>query len=94
MWKGLVPLTPAPLKNRQTRLNINPTFPATNLFTSPKPRTDRGTRTAKGITAALNLSSGYHTPLRFLRHLIIVRSEIRPTMVDPTVIEEGYGLSE
>jgi hypothetical protein len=88
------PLTPPPLKNRQTRLNSNPTFPSTSLFTNPKPRTDRGRRIAKGITAALNLSSGYQTPLRFLRHLITVRSETRPTMADPTVIEEGYGLSE
>ena len=80
------PLTPPPIKNRQTRLNINPTFPPTNLFTNPNPRTDRGRRTAKGITAALNLSSGYHTPLRILRHLITVKSEIRPTMADPTLM--------
>ena len=78
------PITPPPLKNRHTRLNINPTFPSTNLFTNPKPRTAKGIRTAKGMTAALNLSSGYHTPLRFLRHLITVWSETRPTMADPT----------
>ena len=41
--------------------------------------------TANGIKAALNLSSGYHNPLRLLRHLITVWSEIRPTMVAPTV---------
>ena len=44
---------------------------------------------AKGIKAALNLSSGYHIPLRMLRHLITVLSEIRPTMVAPTV-KKGY----
>ena len=44
---------------------------------------------AKGIKAALNLSSGYHIPLRFLRHLITVWSEIRPTMVAPTA-SVGY----
>ena len=44
---------------------------------------------AKGIKAALNLSSGYHNPLRFLRHLITVWSEIRPTMVAPTVRKES-----
>jgi hypothetical protein len=27
---------------------------------------------AKGSKAALSLSSGYHTPLRFLRHLMTV----------------------
>ena len=83
MW--VVSLTPAPLKNKQTRLNTNPSLPSTNLFTNPKQRTDRGTMLAKGIKAALNLSSGYHTPPRFLRHLITVRSEIRPIMVAPTV---------
>ena len=45
---------------------------------------------AKGVMAALNLSSGYHTPLRFLRHLITIWSETRPTMATPTVIEERY----
>ena len=44
---------------------------------------------AKGTMAALNLSSGYHTPLRFLRHLITMWSETRPTMVTPTGIEES-----
>ena len=34
----------------------------------------RGTRTARGITAVLNLSSGYHTPVRFLRHLIMAHN--------------------
>jgi hypothetical protein len=48
---------------------------------------------AKGIMAALNLSSGYHTPLRFLRHLITMKSETRPTIATPTVMEEGYGPS-
>ena len=48
---------------------------------------------AKGAMAALSLSSGYHTPLRFLRHLITIWSETRPTMATPTVIE-GYGPSK
>jgi hypothetical protein len=77
-------LTPTPVENRHTRHNTNPNFPSTNVFTNPKVRTDSGTMIAKGIKAALNLSSGYHNPLRFLRHLITVWSEIRPTMVAPT----------
>ena len=44
---------------------------------------------AKGIKAALNLSSGYHIPLRILRHLITVWSEMWPTMEAPTV-KKGY----
>jgi hypothetical protein len=48
---------------------------------------------AKGTMAALNLSSGYQTPLRFWRHLIMIWSETRPTMATPTVIEEGYSPS-
>ena len=48
---------------------------------------------AKGIKAALNLSSGYHNPLRFLRHLITVWSEIRPTTVAPTVKKKKKELS-
>ena len=45
---------------------------------------------AEGIMAALNLSSGYHTPLRFLRHLTTIWSETRPTKETPTVIEGYY----
>ena len=86
----VVPLTPTPVENRHTRHNPNPKFPSTNLFTNPKVRIDRGIMIAKGIKAALNLSSGYHNPLRFIRHLITVWSEIRPTMVAPTVKKRGY----
>ena len=80
----LFPLTPTPLKSRHTRLNTNPNFPSTNLFTNPKARTDRGTVIANGVKEALSLSSGNHIPPRFLRHLITVWSEIRPTMTAPT----------
>ena len=47
--------------------------------------------TAKDAMVALNLSSGYHTPLRFLRHLTTIWSETRPTKETPTVIEGCYG---
>ena len=79
-------LTPPPLTNRHKRLKTTPNFPSTNLFTNPKAISDRGIMNAKGTMAALNLSSGYHTPLRFLRHLITIWSETRPTMVTPTVM--------
>ena len=90
MCHGVCPLTPTPVENKHTRLNPNPKFPSINLFTNPKVRTDKGITTAKGIKAALNLSSGYHFPLRILRHLITVWSEIRPTMLAPTVKKKGY----
>ena len=83
--KHFCSLTPPPLKNKNTRLNPNPIFPSTNLFTNPKQRTDIGTRIVKGITAALILSSGYHIPLRCRRHLMTIWSETRPTIADPTV---------
>ena len=73
------------LRKKQRRHIVKPRVPSIYLFANPNRISGRGEYTAYGSSAARRRSSGYHTPLRFARHFITVRSEIRPTKGAPTV---------
>lgn len=77
-------LTLKPLKNKQTRFNINPGIPPTKCVAMPEKSTDTGTRKAELKIAARNLSSGTHSPPRRFSHFLTMRSERRPVNIPPT----------
>ena len=65
-------------------------------FAIPNNATDGGVNHIAPTIAALRRSSATHFPARFLRHLLIMRSETRPAIGAPTfrIIKNGRGSDE
>ena len=77
-------LTPIPLTNRQTRQVIKPGILSIYVFANPNNAIDSGEKDTAPISAALGRPSATHFPAQFLRHSLIVRSEMRPANGAPT----------